>query len=205
VRQEAQTPICRPSSYDHPTEGCVGKLGTRNRVLRSSARSKARPSRAGAKLTRYAGGKLWRSPEGVLPASGHTRPCWPDPDCAHVRRSVPQNLFHVQTCANGCETLGEVPSEFIREQSIGQSGFIAWRLSVFNRSSQKDASINPIRWPIVLMKLSEWPELYQEHSLSAPAAGRASTEAITLGAVYAEERIIGRRREPRALGLDYAF
>jgi nickel-dependent lactate racemase len=111
------------------------KLGSRNRVLAVPPDITRLHSQAGA-LTcaahRHFGDRL----KAVLPAIGTHTAMTPE-QMNHMFPGVPHELFRVHNWRTDIETLGEIPSEFIREQSEGKLSF-AWPAQVNRLISQGD-------------------------------------------------------------------
>jgi len=105
----------------------LAKLGRRANVLAVPPDQSREHSRAGL-LTRYAcdfyGDKL----KAILPAIGTHSPMRPE-QIEHMFPGVPSNLFRVHNWRTDIETLGEIPAEYIREQSEGKLDY-AWPAQV---------------------------------------------------------------------------
>src|SRR5665213_3649078 len=96
----------------------LSKLGARSNVLAVPPDQSREHSRAGeitGIVYKHYGDKL----KAVLPAIGTHTPMRPD-QLSHMFPPVPQDLFKVHNWRTDVETVGEVPSEFIREQSEGK-------------------------------------------------------------------------------------
>ena len=109
------------------------KLGQRNKVLAVPPDQTREHSRAG-ELTRYAWRHYGNRLKAVLPALGTHTAMRPD-QIAHMFGDVPHNLFHVHNWRTDIETLGEVPAQFIREQSEGKLNY-PWPAQVNNLLSR---------------------------------------------------------------------
>ena len=107
--------------------GSLAKLGPRNRVLAVPPDITRLHSQAG-ELTQCAWEYFGDRLKAVLPALGT-----PLADAAraikHMFGDMPQELFRVHNWRTDVETLGEVPAEFIHEQSEGKLNF-AWPAQV---------------------------------------------------------------------------
>ncbi len=99
----------------------LAKLGPRNSVLAVPPDQSREHSQAGL-LTRYAFDHYGDMLKGVLPAIGTHTPMRPD-QIARMYAGVPQDLFRVHNWRTDVETLGEVPAEFIHEQSEGKLNY----------------------------------------------------------------------------------
>jgi nickel-dependent lactate racemase len=96
----------------------LDKLGPRSRVLVVPPDITRLHSRAG-ELTRYAFEYYGDRLAAVLPALGTHAAMSPE-QLTRMFGDVPQNLFHVHNWRTDIETIGEVPSSFIHEQSEGK-------------------------------------------------------------------------------------
>src|SRR5277367_391879 len=105
----------------------LDKLGPRKRVLAVPPDQTRAHSRAGD-LTRYAyeyyGDKL----KAILPALG-THSAMSPASLTRMFGEVPHSLFRVHNWRTDVETLGEVPAEFICQQSEGKLNY-AWPAQV---------------------------------------------------------------------------
>src|SRR5215469_323181 len=93
----------------------LGALGRRNKVLVIPPDFTRYHSRAG-KLTQYAFEYYGERLACVLPALGTHAPMT-EGQIATMFDNIPRELFRVHDWRNGLTTLGEVPAEFLREQS----------------------------------------------------------------------------------------
>jgi hypothetical protein len=105
----------------------VAKLGQRNRVLAVPPDQSRLHSRAG-ELTRYAWEYYGDRMQAVLPALGTHTAMQPE-QIARMFGAMPQQLFRVHNWRTEVETLGEVPAEFVYEQSEGKLNY-AWPAQV---------------------------------------------------------------------------
>ena len=97
-------------------EGALAKLGPRHRVLAVPPDQSREHSRAG-ELTNIAWKHYGDCMKAILPALGTHTPMRAD-QLTRMFGDIPQNLFHVHNWRTDVETLGEVPAEFIYEQSL---------------------------------------------------------------------------------------
>jgi nickel-dependent lactate racemase len=116
--------------------------------------------------------------------------------------NVPQSLFHVHNWRTDVETLGEVPSEFIREQSEGKLSY-AWPAQV-NRLVSKGGfdlilSIGQVV-PHEVIGMAN----YTKNILVGTGGREGINRSHYLGAVYGMERIMGRAENPVRSVLNYA-
>ncbi len=178
----------------------LAKLGERKRVLAVPPDQSREHSRAG-ELTghawKYYGDRL----KAVLPALGtHTamRPA----QIARMFGDVPQNLFHVHNWRTDVETLGEVPAEFIREQSEGKLSY-AWPAQVNKLISQGGFDLILSIGQVVPHEVIGMAN-YNKNILVGTGGREGINRSHYLGAVYGMERIMGRAVNPVRNVLNYA-
>ncbi|HEV3305812.1 MAG TPA: lactate racemase domain-containing protein [Candidatus Sulfotelmatobacter sp.] len=178
----------------------LAKLGQRNRVLVVPPDQSRVHSRAGD-LTRYAweyfGGRL----QAVLPALGTHAAMQPE-QITRMFGAIPQSLFRVHNWRTDVETLGEVPAEFIHEQSEGKLN-CAWPAQV-NRlvvhgSFDLILSIGQVV-PHEVIGMAN----YNKNILVGTGGPESINRSHYLGAVYGMERIMGRADNPVRNVLNYA-
>jgi nickel-dependent lactate racemase len=178
----------------------LDKLGHRRRVLAVPPDQTRSHSHAG-ELTRYVWERYGDRLEAVLPALGTHAAMQP----AQIERMfghVPQPLFRVHNWRTDIVTLGEVPAEFIREQSEGKLDY-AW-------PAQVNKLIAHGGWDLILSIGQVVPHEVigmANHSKNI-LVGTGGREGINrshyLGAVYGMERIMGRADNPVRRVLNYA-
>ncbi len=112
----------------------LARLGARSSVLAVPPDQSREHSRAG-EITGYVYKHYGDKLKAVLPAIGTHTPMRAD-QLAHMFPLVPQSLFKVHNWRTDIETLGEVPAEFIREQSEGKLDY-AWPAQVNKLISQR--------------------------------------------------------------------
>jgi nickel-dependent lactate racemase len=178
----------------------LAKLGQRNRVLVVPPDQSRVHSRAGD-LTCYAweyfGGRL----QAVLPALGTHAAMQPE-QITRMFGAIPQSLFRVHNWRTDVETLGEVPAEFIHEQSEGKLNY-AWPAQV-NRlvvhgSFDLILSIGQVV-PHEVIGMAN----YNKNILVGTGGPESINRSHYLGAVYGMERIMGRADNPVRNVLNYA-
>jgi len=172
--------------------GALAKLGTRNRVLVVPPDQSREHSRAG-QLTGYAYEYYGDRLKAILPAIGTHTPMRPD-QIDHMFPGVPPELFRTHDWRTGIETIGEVPAEFIREQSEGKLDY-AWPAQV-NKLISKGGfdlilSIGQVV-PHEVVGMANYTK-----NIVVGAGGREGiNRSHYLGAVYGMERIMGRATTP---------
>ncbi len=157
-------------------------------------------SRAG-ELTGYAWQYYGDRLKAVLPALGTHTPMRPGSDRAHVRRSA-ADLFRVHNWRTDVETLGEVPAEFIREQSEGKLNY-AWPAQVNRLISQGGFDLILSIGQVVPHEVIGMAN-YNKNILVGTGGREGINRSHYLGAVYGMERIMGRAENPVRNVLNYA-
>jgi nickel-dependent lactate racemase len=178
----------------------LAKLGDRNRVLVVPPDITRLHSQAGV-LTQAAAGYFGDRLKAVLPAIGTHAPMQPA-QIAHMYRDLPQDLFLVHNWRTDIETLGEVPSQFIYQQSEGKLNF-AWPAQV-NRNIVRGGfdlilSIGQVV-PHEVIGMAN----YNKNILVGTGGREGINRSHYLGAVYGMERIMGRAENPVRAVLNYA-
>jgi nickel-dependent lactate racemase len=178
----------------------LAKLGPRNRVLAVPPDQSREHSRAGD-LTNYAWQYYGDRLKAVLPALGTHTAMRPD-QLAHMFGNVPQNLFHVHNWRTDIETLGEVPAEFIREQSEGKLDF-PWPAQVNRLISSGGFDLILSIGQVVPHEVIGMAN-YTKNILIGTGGREGINRSHYLGAVYGMERIMGRAENPVRSVLNYA-
>ena len=195
----ADTDLTPQQLNDLLVEGLT-KLGARNNVLAVPPDQTREHSRAG-ELTRYAWQYYGDRLKAVLPAIGTHTAMRPD-QIAHMFGNVPQNLFHVHNWRTDVETLGEVPAEFIREQSEGKLNY-AWPAQVNNLLSRGGFDLILTIGQVVPHEVIGMAN-YNKNILVGTGGREGINRSHYLGAVYGMERIMGRAVNPVRNVLNYA-
>jgi nickel-dependent lactate racemase len=115
---------------------------------------------------------------------------------------VPQNLFRVHDWRTEIETLGEVPAEFIREQSEGKLSY-AWPAQVNRLISQGGFDLILSIGQVVPHEVIGMAN-YNKNILVGTGGREGINRSHYLGAVYGMERIMGRAVNPVRNVLNYA-
>jgi nickel-dependent lactate racemase len=178
----------------------LAKLGQRNRVLAVPPDQSRLHSRAG-ELTRYAWEHYGDRLNAVLPALGTHTAMQPE-QIACMFGAMPQELFLVHNWRTDVETLGEVPAEFIYEQSEKKLNF-AWPAQV-NRLIARGGfdlilSIGQVT-PHEVIGMAN----YNKNILVGTGGREGINRSHYLGAVYGMERIMGCVENPVRNVLNYA-
>jgi nickel-dependent lactate racemase len=178
----------------------LSKLGKRSRVLVVPPDQSRVHSRAGD-LTRYAWEYYGDQLRAVLPALGTHAAMQPE-QITRMFGAMPIDLFCVHNWRTDVETLGEVPAEFIHEQSEGKLNY-AWPAQVnrliANGGFDLILSIGQVV-PHEVIGMANYNK-----NILVGAGGRDSiNRSHYLGAVYGMERIMGRAENPVRSVLNYA-
>jgi nickel-dependent lactate racemase len=178
----------------------LAKLGQRNNVLAVPPDQTREHSRAG-ELTHYAWKHYGDRLKAVLPALGTHNAMRPE-QIAHMYGDMPQDLFRVHNWRTGIETLGEVPAEFIREQSEGKLNY-AWPAQVNRLISQGGFDLILSIGQVVPHEVIGMAN-YNKNILVGTGGREGINRSHYLGAVYGMERIMGRAQNPVRNVLNYA-
>ena len=115
---------------------------------------------------------------------------------------VPHELFQVHNWRTDIDTLGEVPSEFIREQSEGKLNF-AWPAQVNKLISTGGFDLILSIGQVVPHEVIGMAN-YNKNILIGTGGRLGINRSHYLGAVYGLERIMGRADTPVRAVLNYA-
>ena len=178
----------------------LAKLGERKNVLAVPPDQSREHSRAG-ELTAYAGQYYGDRLRAVLPALGTHTAMRPD-QLAHMFPGMDQSLFRVHNWRTDVETLGEVPGEFIREQSEGKLSY-AWPAQVNRLISQGGFDLILSIGQVVPHEVIGMAN-YTKNILVGTGGREGINRSHYLGAVYGMERIMGRADNPVRSVLNYA-
>jgi len=178
----------------------LAKLGPRNRVLAVPPDQTRAHSRAG-ELTRYAWQYFGDRLQAVLPALG-THSAMKPAQLSAMFGEMPQELFRVHHWRTDIETLGEVPAEFIREQSEGKLSY-AWPAQVNKLITQGGFDLILSIGQVVPHEVIGMAN-YNKNILVGTGGREGINRSHYLGAVYGMERILGRATNPVRNVLNYA-
>ena len=178
----------------------LAKLGPRSNVLAVPPDQSREHSRAG-ELTGYIYKHYGDKLKAVLPAIGTHTPMRPD-QIAHMFPAVPAELFHVHKWRTDIETLGEIPSSFIREQSEGKLDY-SWPAQINKLISQGGFDLILSIGQVVPHEVIGMAN-YTKNILIGTGGREGINRSHYLGAVYGMERIMGRAVNPVRNVLNYA-
>ncbi len=181
-------------------EGALAKLGPRRRVLAVPPDQSREHSRAG-ELTNIAWKHYGDRMKAILPALGTHTPMRAD-QLTRMFGDIPQNLFHVHNWRTEVETLGEVPADFIHEQSEGKLSY-PWPAQVNRLIAGGDFDLILSLGQVVPHEVIGMANFTK--NILVGAGGREGiNRSHYLGAVYGMERIMGRAENPVRAVLNYA-
>ncbi len=189
-----------PEQLQQLLEEALAALGPCNRVLAVPPDQSREHSRAG-ELTNYAWRYFGDRLKAILPALGTHTAMRPD-QIAHMFGDVPQDLFRVHNWRTDVETLGEVPAEFIREQSEGKLSY-AWPAQVNRLISRGGFDLILSIGQVVPHEVIGMAN-YTKNILVGAGGREGINRSHYLGAVYGMERIMGRAENPVRAVLNYA-
>jgi nickel-dependent lactate racemase len=168
------------------------KLGPRKRVLAVPPDHSRIHSRAGD-LTRYTWEYYGRNLEAILPALG-THSAMRANQIEHMFGAIPQELFRVHRWREDVETLGEVPAEFVREQSEGKLNY-TWPAQVNKLISRGGFDLILSIGQVVPHEVIGMAN-YNKNILVGTGGPDGINRSHYLGAVYGMERIMGKADNP---------
>ena len=170
----------------------LAKLGNRTRVLAVPPDQSREHSRAGL-ITRYTydfyGDKL----KAVLPAIGTHNAMRPE-QIDRMFSGVPLKLFKAHNWRTEIETLGEIPADFIREQSEGKLDY-TWPAQINRLISQGGFDLILSIGQVVPHEVIGMAN-YTKNILVGTGGREGINRSHYLGAVYGMERIMGRTESP---------
>ena len=178
----------------------LAKLGPRNAVLAVPPDQSREHSQAGL-LTRFVFEHYGERLKAVLPAIGTHTPMRAD-QIARMYAGVPHDLFRVHNWRTDVETLGEVPAEFIREQSEGKLNY-PWPAQVNKLISRGGFDLILSIGQVVPHEVIGMAN-YTKNIVVGTGGRESINRSHYLGAVYGMERIMGRAENPVRRVFDYA-
>ena len=178
----------------------LAKLGARKNVLAVPPDQTRFHSHAGD-LTRFAWEYYGDHLKAVLPALG-THTAMGPAQLTHMFGDVPHDLFRVHNWRTDIETLGEVPAEFIHEQSEGKLNY-AWPAQVNKLISQGGFDLILSIGQVVPHEVIGMAN-YNKNILVGTGGREGINRSHYLGAVYGMERIMGRADNPVRRVLNHA-
>jgi nickel-dependent lactate racemase len=178
----------------------LDQLGPRRRVLVVPPDITRLHSRAG-ELTRLAWEYYGDRLGAVLPALGTHAPMSAE-QLTRMFGDLPQELVRIHNWRTDIETLGEVPAEFIREQSEGKLDY-CWPAQVNRLIAQGEFDLILSVGQVVPHEVIGMAN-YNKNILIGTGGRESINRSHYLGAVYGMERIMGRADNPVRRVLNYA-
>jgi nickel-dependent lactate racemase len=178
----------------------LGRIGRRDKVLAVPPDMTRLHSQAGV-LTCAARTHLGDRLKAVLPAIG-THSAVTPAQMDHMFPGLPHDLFRTHNWRTDVETLGEVPREFIRQQSEGKLDF-AWPAQVNRLIVQGGFDLILSIGQVVPHEVIGMAN-YNKNILIGTGGRQSINFSHYLGAVYGMERIMGRADNPVRAVLNYA-
>jgi len=178
----------------------LGKLGERRNVLAVPPDITRLHSQAGV-LTCAAREHLGDRLKAILPAIG-THASMTPAQIDHMYPELSHDLFHVHNWRTDVETLGEVPAEFIYQQSEGKLN-CAWPAQTNRLISQGGFDLILSIGQVVPHEVIGMAN-YNKNILIGAGGRQSIGLSHYLGAVYGMERIMGRAENPVRAVLNYA-
>ncbi len=178
----------------------LAALGPRGSVLAVPPDQSRAHSRAG-ELTCYAWRYYGDRLKAILPALGTHTPMQPA-QLDQMFPGVPHSLFRVHNWRTDIETLGEVPAEFIREQSEGKLDY-SWPAQVNQLIARGPFDLILSLGQVVPHEVIGMAN-YNKNILVGTGGREGINRSHYLGAVYGMERIMGRAVNPVRNVLNYA-
>ena len=176
------------------------QLGARQRVLAVPPDITRFHSQAGL-LTRFAWQHYGDRLKAVLPAIGTHVPMQAEP-LERMFGDMPQSLFRVHNWRTDITTLGEVPGDFIHEQSEGKLNF-AWPAQVNRLVAEGGFDLILSIGQVVPHEVIGMAN-HSKNILVGTGGREGINRSHYLGAVYGMERIMGRADNPVRAVLNYA-
>ena len=170
----------------------LAKLGERHRVLVVPPDQSRIHSRAGD-LTRFAWEYFGSRLNAVLPALGTHKAMQPEA-VSRMFGEVPKQLFQIHNWRTDVETLGEVPAEFIREQSEGKLNY-CWPAQVNRLVVHGGFDLVLSIGQVVPHEVAGMAN-YNKNILVGCGGPESINRSHYLGAVFGMERIMGRADNP---------
>lgn len=196
----SETTEISPAELRGALHEALSKLGPRRKVLAVPPDITRFHSRAG-ELTRYAWEYYGDRLTDVLPAIGTHVPMTPG-EIEKMFGDMPPAMFRVHDWRQGLTTLGEVPAEFVREQSEGKLDF-SWPAQVDNLIVEGGFDLILSIGQVVPHEVIGMAN-YNKNIFVGTGGAEGINKSHFVGAVYGMERIMGRADNPVRRILDYA-
>jgi nickel-dependent lactate racemase len=189
-----------PEQLNHLLVESLARLGCCSNVLAIPPDITRLHSQAGM-LTRLVWQHYRDHLKAVLPALGTHAPMRPD-QLTRMFGDMPHELFRVHNWRTDVETVGEVPAEFIHQQSEGKLRF-PWPAQVNRMLLEGGFDLILSIGQVVPHEVIGMAN-YNKNVLVGTGGREGINRSHYLGAVYGMERIMGRAENPVRAILNYA-
>jgi nickel-dependent lactate racemase len=189
-----------PEQLNHLLVESLARLGRCSGVLAIPPDITRLHSQAGM-LTRLVWQHYRDHLKAVLPALGTHAPMRPD-QLTRMFGDMPHELFRVHNWRTDVETVGEVPAEFIHQQSEGRLKF-PWPAQVNRMLLEGGFDLILSIGQVVPHEVIGMAN-YNKNILVGTGGREGINRSHYLGAVYGMERIMGRAENPVRAILNYA-
>jgi nickel-dependent lactate racemase len=178
----------------------LGKLGARKKILAIPPDHTRLHSHAGV-LTRLAWEYYGERLTDILPSLG-THTAMTESQIRNMFGHTPQGLFRVHDWRKDVITLGEVPAEFIRQQSEGKLDY-SWKAQVNKLLVEGNFDLILSIGQVVPHEVVGMAG-YNKNIFIGTGGPEGINKSHFLGAVYGMERMMGRADTPVRRVLNYA-
>ncbi len=196
----SETDHLTPKDLQQGLNEALDKLGARQKVLALPPDITRYYSRAGD-LTRFTWQYYGDRLTDILPALG-THFAMTEPEIKRMFGEVPVDLFRVHDWRKGLATLGQVPSEFVRQISEGKLDF-TWPAQVNTLLTDKRFDLILSIGQVVPHEVIGMAN-FNKNVFVGTGGAEGINKSHFLGAVYGMERIMGRADSPVRQVLNYA-
>ncbi len=176
------------------------KIGVKKKVLAIPPDFTRSHSHAGV-LTRLTWEYYKENLTDILPALG-THTAMTDQEIASMFGNTPQSLFRIHDWRKDVITLGEVPAEFIYQQSEGKLDY-AWKAQVNQLLVEGEFDLILSLGQVVPHEVIGMAN-FNKNILVGTGGSEGINKSHFLGAVYGMERIMGRADNPVRRVYNYA-
>ena len=199
-KRGSETDVLKESDLRQGLSEALAKLGEQRKVLAIPPDFTRLHSQAGI-VTRLVWEHYRERLTDVLPALGTHVPM-SDSEITKMFGSVPLSLFRVHDWRKDVVTLGEVPADFIRQQSEGKVDY-PWKAQVNKLLVEGSFDLILSIGQIVPHEVIGMAG-YNKNVFVGTGGPEGINKSHFLGAVYGMERIMGRADNPVRRVLDYA-
>jgi nickel-dependent lactate racemase len=192
--------VLREEDLRNGLSEALGKLGARNKVLAVPPDHTRFHSQSGI-LTRLAWEYYGNRLTDILPALG-THTAMSETNIRNMFGNTPLSLFRAHDWRKDIVTLGEIPSEFIHQQSEGKLHY-SWQAQVNRLLVEGNFDLILSIGQVVPHEVVGMAG-YNKNIFIGTGGPEAINKSHFLGAVYGMERMMGRADTPVRRVLNYA-